>query len=101
MAAIASLEHDLMREEMTLVEQLDVRREGRGGRQSLHPVSSTTLQEIIKDFERNYTDMVGSFLESVQAQYPSCTYTVFTCTYIIYTVFRLSILHIQAQYTTR
>ena len=27
-------------------------------------------QEVIKDFERNYSDMVGSFMESVQSQYP-------------------------------
>jgi hypothetical protein len=44
--AISALEHDLMREEMVLVEQLD---------------------EIIKDFERNYSDLVSGFLESVQS----------------------------------
>ena len=27
-------------------------------------------QEIIKDFERNYSDLVSGFLESVQSQYP-------------------------------
>jgi hypothetical protein len=43
---ISSVEHDLLREEMTLVEQLD---------------------EIIKDFERNYSDLVGGFLEIVQS----------------------------------
>ena len=34
-------------------------------------VCCSILQEVIKDFERNYSDMVGSFLESVQAQYPT------------------------------
>ena len=28
------------------------------------------IQEIIRDFERNYSDMVGSFFETVQSQYP-------------------------------
>ena len=28
------------------------------------------MQEITKDFEHNYSDMVGGFLEQVQSQYP-------------------------------
>lgn len=37
------------------------------------------LKEVSKDFELNYGDMVGSFKESVQSQYPYavvCTYYV-------------------------
>lgn len=56
---------------MTLVEQLDVR-----APPTCLCVSSLQInanyQEIIKDFERNYSDLVGSFLEGVQSQYPTC-----------------------------
>ena len=30
-------------------------------------------QEISKDFDRNYNDLVGSFKEQLQAQYPIYT----------------------------
>ena len=35
-------------------------------------------QEISKDFDRNYNDLVGSFKEQLQAQYP-INVTVHTC----------------------
>jgi len=44
--AIGSLQHDLMKLEIQLVEQ---------------------LEEITKDFEHNYSDIVGGFMEQVQS----------------------------------
>jgi hypothetical protein len=45
------------------------------------------IQEIIKDFERSCSDMVGSFLETVQSQYPlsssSETYTIIIFTDLV------------------
>lgn len=35
--------------------------------------STIDLQEITKDFEHSYSDMVGGFLEQVQSQYPPMT----------------------------
>ena len=47
-----------------------------------HPLTlNYTLQEVFKDFERNYMDMIGHMLESIQNQYP-CALTVktYSCT---------------------
>ena len=34
------------------------------------PILKKILQEISKDFDRNYNDLVSSFKEQLQAQYP-------------------------------
>lgn len=71
MAALSSVEHALMKEEMTLMEQLEVSNDRMG---TLTHTLFLSTQDIMKDFERNYSDMVGSFLEGVQSQYPCGSY---------------------------
>ena len=67
---VDKLEHQLIWLEMQLVEQLDVmlyilcRRREQFNTES----SFSILQEISKDFELNYGDIVSSFKESVQSQ---------------------------------
>ena len=43
---------------------------------SLYHNNIFILQEIFKDFERNYMDMIGHMLESIQNQYPTLDYSV-------------------------
>ncbi len=70
---MGELQHNLMWLEMQLVEQLDVSTPHFNAHMhsSSSPIWQMFLpQEISKDFELTYGDLVGAFKESVQSQYP-------------------------------